>query len=292
MPLDTSGLIVLRTQRALEIALRSQAQTLEEASLPERSPRIEIDVPDGVVLIGSDGHIWPGYEGVARRAFRHMVIQLRPEVICFNGDMLDGARISRFPSIGWEKKPELVEEVGACQAYLRSVQKVAGDARLIWTLGNHDLRFETLVATRAPELVGVEGVHLKDHFPEWEPAWALWLNPGRRPVCVKHRFKGGTHAGHNNTLYSGVTTLTGHDHMLKVTPFADYWGVRYGVQTGTLAVPYGPQFVHYTEDNPVNWTSGFVVLTFRDGRLLWPEIVHVVDEATGLVEFRGEVLSV
>ena len=86
--------------------------------------------------------------------------------------------------------------------------------------------------------------------------------------------------------------LTGHDHMLKVTPLADYWGIRYGVQTGTLAVPYEPQFVHYTEDNPVNWTSGFVILTFRNGKLLWPEVVHVLDEERGTFEFRGELLHV
>ena len=84
--------------------------------------------------------------------------------------------------------------------------------------------------------------------------------------------------------------MTGHLHSLKVTPLSDYNGTRFGVDTGTLADPYGPQFTDYTEDNPTDWRSGFVVLTFRDSRLLWPEVVHVVAE--GLAEFRGELLSV
>jgi hypothetical protein len=35
-----------------------------------------------------------------------------------------------------------------------------------------------------------------------------------------------------------------------------------------------------------------VVLTFHKGRLLFPEIVLVYDEAVGLVEFRGEMTEV
>jgi hypothetical protein len=75
-----------------------------------------------------------------------------------------------------------------------------------------------------------------------------------------------------------------------VTAFSDYNGTRWGVDTGTLAEPYGNQFVDYTEDNPVNWSSGFVVLTFRKWRLLWPEVLHVLDENS--VSFRGEVVRV
>lgn len=56
-----------------------------------------------------------------------------------------------------------------------------------------------------------------------------------------------------------------------------------------MADPYGPQFGH-TELSPVNWASGFAVLTVRGGRLLYPELAHVVDE--GRVAFRGELLSV
>jgi len=69
-----------------------------------------------------------------------------------------------------------------------------------------------------------------------------------------------------------------------VTPWADYRGRRYGVDTGTMADVGGPQFT-YVEAGPLNWASGFAVLTFRDGRLLPPELV-VVDGGTAW--FRGE----
>jgi hypothetical protein len=91
-------------------------------------------------------------------------------------------------------------------------------------------------------------------------------------------------------MWSGKTIVTGHLHQLKVTPLSDYNGRRYGVDSGTLADPYGPQFEAYTEQNPMNWASGFVVLTFKDGRLLPPELVTVMDD--GVVAFRGELIEV
>ena len=92
-------------------------------------------------------------------------------------------------------------------------------------------------------------------------------------------------------MQSGKTVVTGHLHSLKTTPWSDYNGTRYGVDTGTLAAPYGPQF-GYQEDNPRNHRSGFAVLTFDKCRLLWPELVHVIDETAGEVEWRGKVYTV
>ena len=148
-------------------------------------------------------------------------------------------------------------------------------------------RFETKLATIAPEYAHIHGVHLKDHFPFWRPCWAVQLNDD---TIVKHRYKSGVHATYNNTLHSGKTIITGHLHALKVTPHSDYKGTRFGVDCGSLADPYGPQFYNYTELNPLSWRSGFVVLTFKDGVLLWPEIAFVRSE--GVLDFRGELISV
>ncbi len=101
---------------------------------------------------------------------------------------------------------------------------------------------------------------------------------------MKHRWHNGQHATYNNTLKSGRSIVTGHLHKLQVYPYSDYGGRRYGVDTGTLAEPYGDQFV-YTEMNPVNWCSGFCVLTFKDGMMLPPELCEVIN---GSAYFRGQ----
>jgi hypothetical protein len=75
--------------------------------------------------------------------------------------------------------------------FLGEIQEAAGDAKLIWTLGNHDARFSTRLATVAPEFQGVEGFRLEDHFPDWQHVVSCMLNDS---VMVKHRWKGGIHA--------------------------------------------------------------------------------------------------
>lgn len=252
---------------------------------PERTHLV---IKDGIVLVGSDAHFWPGDDSLAYRAFVKFAKDMRPAAIIMNGDAFDGASISRHPPIGWAEQPTVQQEIEACQDALSRIEKAKPvKCRLIWSLGNHDARFETRIATVAPEFAKVHGAALQDHFPAWEPCWSTWINDD---VVVKHRFKGGIHAPHNNTLWAGTTMITGHLHSAKVHPISDYRGTRYGVDTGCLADTYGRQFRDYTEDNPRNWRSGFCVLTFKDGELLQPELVLTWDEDR--VQFRGGLIRV
>lgn len=262
--------------------IRSPRKAIEHAA------RVAVEVKNGVVLVGGDGHYWPGKASTAHRAFVKFCRDMQPAAVVMNGDAFDGATISRHPSIGWETRPSVIEELEAVQERLEEISQAVPRRRpLIWTLGNHDMRFETRLATVAPEFARVHGFHLKDHFPAFTPGWACWINSN---VVVKHRFKGGVHATHNNTQTAGLSIVTNHLHSGKVTAYTDYTGTRYGVDTGTLAEPNGPQFIHYSEDNPKNHRSGFAVLTFKDGKLMYPELVTVWDERS--VQFRGEVIRV
>jgi len=262
----------------LERKLRRQIKTGRENNFKtrdgiEHSARIPLEIKDGYVLIGSDAHYWPGIITTAHRAFVKFAQELRPKAIIMNGDVLDGASISRHPPIGWENRPSLEDEMDACKERLKEIQQAAPAAERIWTLGNHDGRFETRLATVAPEYAKIHGVHLKDHFPQWRACWSCWINDS---VVIKHRWKGGDHATWNNTIRAGKTLITGHLHKLEVRPYSDYNGTRYGVDTGTLAEPGGPQFLDYCEDNPVNWRSGFIVLRFVGGKMLRPQEVQVI----------------
>jgi len=253
----------------------------------EYAARRQLDVQNGVVLIFSDAHFWPGIRSTAFKALLMFIRELKPKAIINNGDAFDGASISRFPRIGWDSKPSVIEELKACKERLGEIEDAANGAKLYWPLGNHDARFENRLAQNAGEYEGVKGFHLKDHFPSWIPCWSVWING---EVVVKHRLKGGIHATRNNTLNAGKTTFTGHLHQLKVTPLDDYNGTRWGVDTGTLADPSGPQFTDYLEDGHTDWRSGFAVATFLNGEMLWPEVVRVKEFHK--VDFRGCVIDV
>lgn len=252
----------------------------------EYSARLGVNVPDGVVLVGSDPHYAPHVKSTAHRAFLKFCREMDPVVVVMNGDLFDGAAVSRWPRIGWEARPTVKQELEAVKQRLSEVED-ATKCEKVWTLGNHDSRYELRLAQAVPEYEGVMGFTLKEHFPLWKPCWSIWVNEN---TVIKHRYKGGVHATYNNTIQAGKSIVTGHLHSLKVTPHSDYTGTRFGVDCGTMADAYGGAFEGYMEDSPRSWRSGFVVLTYNNGRLLWPELVHVLEE--GLVEFRGKVISV
>jgi hypothetical protein len=249
--------------------------------------RYHIDIQNGTVLIGSDQHYWPGIVTAAHRGFVKFAKELKPAAIVLNGDVFDGASVSRHPSIGWENKPSVIQEIEAVQERTGEIIDAAPKAKRIWALGNHDARFETRLANVAPQYAKVHGVHLRDHFPLWEPCWSAWLN---NDCVVKHRFKGGIHAAFNNALWSGKSMVTGHLHKGVVTPFSDYNGTRYAVDLPTMADPFGPQFVDYTEDSPRNHRSGFAVITFHKGKMLQPQMALVTDDGT--IDFERKVYDV
>jgi len=278
-----------QVERHLGITLNSTAfNSARNAEIRRKnSRRLELEIDNGVIVIGSDAHVWPGPLTTAQRGFVKIIERLKPDVVVMNGDVFDGAKISRHPAGTWdqEKRPTVHQELEACQAFLTAVQQ-ASLAKRIWTWGNHDARFEYKLAAMVPEYQGVPGLALKDHFQEWEFCMAVFVND---ELTIKHRYANGIHAVYNNAVKSGRSMATGHLHSLKVTPWTDYNGTRYGIDCGTLADPDEKQF-DYAEENPHNWRAGFPVITIREGRMLLPELCQVFDE--NHVEFRGELIEV
>ena len=195
--------------------------------------------------------------------------------------------------MNWEKTPDPQEEIEAAQDHLDDIVKRGKrGSQKVWTLGNHDARFEHFIANHAPAMKGIKGVHLSDHFGVWQKAMSCFVNEGQEGAAtmIKHRFKGGIHATRNNTLHAGVSMVTGHLHSQNVRPLSDYSRFdRYGVDTGCVADKHHRAF-SYTEDSPLDWRSGFALLTYKDGRLLHPELVTKWSDDA--VQFRGAIIKV
>jgi len=257
-------------------------------TLPANGVRVNVGLESGVVIVGSDAHYWPGIISTAHRAFVVAVKELNPKMVIMNGDAFDGANISRHPRTGWEARPSVKQELEACRDRICEIEDAAGNAKLHWTWGNHDIRWNSRLSSQAPEFEGIHGMNLTDHFPRWKFSTSVMINDHTQ---IKHRNYNGVHAAYNAVVKSGVSTVNGHLHSLKVTPWTDLTGTRYGVDTGSLADVWGAQF-EYTEDGTRNHRSGFVVLTFYEGKLLPPEMLEVIDEEKGLVCFRGQVIAV
>ena len=232
-----------------------------------------VELADGIIVVFSDAHYWPGPATVAHKALLEVLKNLPVDIVVANGDVFDGARVSRHDAIYRHETPSPKEEVEACQLRMGEIEDAAKNAKKIWTYGNHDTRLWRYIRTNAPEVSGMPNTDLYDFFPGWHTCYAIDVNG---TTVIKHRWHNGIHATYNNALKGGVNMVTGHLHRLQVTAWGNYLGRHYGVDTGTLAEIDGPQFM-YLEHNPVPWASGFAVLTFRNGVLLPPELCEVVN---------------
>jgi hypothetical protein len=255
-------------------------------NIPIPPGRVFSKIDNGIILVGSDCHYWPGKPTLMHKAFVAFCKEFKPAEVILNGDVVDMCKVSRHPPLGWTHQPSVQEEIEVAQERLHEIEKAAGRARKRWPVGNHDERFEVRIATFAPEYAKVAGTSLKDHFPLWEPCYTVFINDD---IVVLHNWKGGKHAPFNNTLNSGRTTITGHLHNLHVRPFTDWNGTRWGVDCGMIADPNNPQF-EYNRDRPLDWREGFCVLTFKNGVLLQPELVLRAND--NAVQFRGQIIRV
>ena len=286
---------VYNRRRSIESRLKVNLPTLNDQRCDplkklQQTPgnaRRGIEMEKGRIVVFSDAHFWPDDYTTAYKALLKIIKEFKPKVVVANGDVFDGSQASRHARIGWEKSPTVKEELEACKEFMEGIEKVSKGAELIWTMGNHDARFETFLSAQTGMYEGVSGFTLKEHFPLWKPCWSYWVN---EDTCIKHRWKGSFGAGRANALNSGCNMVTGHTHNLAVQPITDYNGTRYGVQTGCLADPHGNQFMGYTEDNPKDWRSGFALLSWERGRLMLPELIQVCGEDE--YEFRGAIHKV
>jgi hypothetical protein len=249
-----------------------------------------IELQDGVIVVASDCHYWPGEPSPAHRGLLKVIKSLKPEFVIINGDEFDGASVSRHGRIGWEARPTVAQEMEALSDRMGEIAVAARGAHLLGSYGNHTMRWDTLMAAQVPQAEGVKGLKFDDLLTGWNYAWA-WMVNGH--TLIKHRIKGGIHATWNNTADAQISTVTGHLHNLRCTPRSTMspvnGGTIYGIDCGMVADPWSQAF-GYMEQGPRNWRAGFAVLTFRAGILMPPDLAQVVDDET--LWFRGRAISV
>ena len=158
-----------RAERELNIVLPADRDLTNrrQVKLPKVGARVVLDNIVGHILVFSDAHWWPGEEdSPAFLALLKLCRKLRPVLVIANGDLFDGARISRFPA-GWAELPTVKDEIDEVHKRLSQIVEAIPDGTpIIWPMGNHDSRHSLRLAERAPEFEGVAGLDLKDHFED------------------------------------------------------------------------------------------------------------------------------
>ena len=103
----------------------------------EHPGRIQVNVENGIVMVGSDAHYWPGVASTAHRAFvagtKWFSKDLR--AVIMNGDAFDGAAISRHPKSSYSDAPSVKQEIEICQERMGEIAEASGKVEKIWCLG-------------------------------------------------------------------------------------------------------------------------------------------------------------
>ena len=241
-------------------------------------PMLNLDLGKEItVLAGGDLHTWYGEPPIMWQAFCRIAHLIKPDVIVLMGDMIDGARVSRYANMYGSTAPKVALEIETFQEYLTMLPKCKN---VYWTVGNHDIRVDSYLMQNASELAEYVG-GLADRFPQINFCMGLTIGETE----FRHRFRGGIHTAFNNTREAGINMITAHTHALQVTAHRNRRGTTYGVETGMLGPVNGPQF-EYTEGAPTRYQEGFAVLTIdAEGYMFPPELCEKV---RGRPVFRGD----
>ncbi len=277
VPVSTFKNQVMIAKQRWPNVLEEAERKLEHRGMVWTLPQlIERPIVDGCAIVGGDLHAWPGEAPIMWQAFCAVAKKIKPQLIVLNGDLLDGARVSRHGALLGTAAPKVDAEIDALTDWLAMLPK--GGQR-VWTIGNHDQRVNTYLQANAPELDTYVG-RLEDRFPQWDFCYGVAVGN----VEIRHRFRGGIHAAWNNALHAGISMVTGHTHQLQMTAVRNRNGTHWGIEGGMLGDPKSRAF-EYTEGAPSRAQEGFVVLTFdEEGALLPPELCEMV---RGRPIFRG-----
>jgi hypothetical protein len=194
---------------------RMKRKTDVQMTLTEKKLVNLLSIKNGSVVIGSDAHYSPKLVTTAHKAFCNVIHAHRDEMkaVILNGDLLDGARISKHARIGWQKTYSVKDELEAVQERLGEIEKAARGMKLMRTTGNHDVRFDSRLAHAAPEYEGIQGFALADHLPAWKDSYRIDVNDD---TIIIHSVANGMHAAYNNVVKgSGYHVVTGHTHRLQ-----------------------------------------------------------------------------
>lgn len=264
------------------IQFRNEAWALAPYA-PQYNRRLYLEVVDALFLIGSDFHYAPQWgEPTAHRALILFSSILKPTHVVLNGDIADFPQVTHHRPIAWKKIPTLRDEIAEIILRVGQIEDANPGAVRLWNWGNHDIRFDNRLAEKVPEYEDVTGMTLQHHFPKWQFQNAIRINQDQ--LEIKHRYRGGELATRTNVMRAGISYCTGHDHNRQLYRWKDLRGTRYGINPGLVADPWGPQF-EYQENNPSNHDSGLAVISFRNGRMMPPELIEVIEP--GIVWFRG-----
>ena len=168
------------------------------------------------LAIASDIH-YPYQDNRAEGLFLSILPDLNLDGLMILGDAVDFEPISRFVTHPHHKL-DLKPQIQIARKHFATIRKTLPNQRIWYKAGNHELRLETYLYTRAPELVEMDALtvpelmRLKELDIEWVP-WEKDFKVGKIHLTHGDEFRvGSTYPARNTYLKVATNMMVGHHH--------------------------------------------------------------------------------
>lgn len=194
---------------------------IKKYNLPESIETIyePFKIISNKALIFSDVHI-PFHSISALTAMFDYTVNMNVDSIILNGDIMDCFSISHFNRE--PNKTSFIEEVQKIKQFLDELKVIYPNVKIYYKFGNHELRLEHYLMSKAPEIFGLPEFRLEVLLDLYNKKIAyipeniyIDLN-SELPILHGHEFKNGVTSPANPArslfLRSKKTALQGHNH--------------------------------------------------------------------------------
>lgn len=303
---DQPGTRMWRANRAADSRREHAARYIERHVAPyvARAQDYRLDEGSYVLLSISDTHsqyldpfVW--------LAFLSAIRDLKPDGVLFNGDILEGAEISRHPQIpGWSEP--LQSEFDFCREMVRQTRedaKHAGD--LFWTGGNHDVdRLAMYLTQTAKALSGLRDLRidkqlgLDDYNVKLFNGGTIASPKGTEDACpgfllfdfyrIHHGVRLGQNPAADELKDAGRSGQSGHVHRAGLA----FGTTERNESMSWMSTPAGCRHEAgraYMRGSTTGWQRGFgFARLFPDGTVhQYPVIVHRGTDGSERVSVEG-----
>lgn len=212
------------------------------------------------VLVISDLHI-PFQDNKAIECALKYGKEQKVNTIFINGDLMDFFMISRFVKL--ERRVEIEEELKATRSFVNYLRQEFPTTPIYLLEGNHEMRFRTYLATKAPELLGVEEFKLEHLFPRIKILEDTTLvKMGKLNVTHGHKLLRGFFTPVNPArgafLRAKSSTLIGHLHKVSTHAETTITGKAITCYSTGCLCELNPDYAPFAN----NFSHGFAHVTF------------------------------
>lgn len=248
---------------------------LADIEPPPSTIPIELSLPEGIVAIINDPHI-PFHDPPVLAAVEEFLFEHKPDVLIYDGDMIDFYQLSKFDKDPGRTK-NMQGELDLLEQMLQRHCVKLPDTEKYFIIGTHEKRLKSYLWTKAPELsslrcltvpelLGLEdkGITLVD-FEQGVIINGIFL--------VLHGDIVSVHSSYTaKRLFEkhGGCGMAGHTHRIGSYYRRDRFGTWGWWENGCLC-SLNPDWIQ----NP-NWIQGFSLVHFIDNRF-WVEQIPIIE---------------